>query len=32
MIPYKTYPMHEKVQKEKHFLVKNGQSTKQRNY
>jgi hypothetical protein len=23
MIPYKTYPMHEKVQKEKHFLVKN---------
>ena len=23
MIPYQTYPMHEKVQKERHFLVKN---------
>ena len=22
MIPYQTYPMHEKVQKERHFLVK----------
>lgn len=22
MIPYKTYPMHEKVQKERHFLLK----------